>query len=351
MPGSQESQPVKYAFLDVVDFSRNRSTEAQADIVRVLNTTVLTAVEKLGLHPQDQSEIIFLPTGDGICIAILQYWSPLDIHLSLAREILSLIVAHNTETPEQMRQFQVRIGLNQNVDNIIEDINGNRNVAGAGINTAQRIMNLADGGQILVGESVFEILRYREKYMKFFRRFSGPVKHGVVLRAYQYVASDTAGLNTETPSAFVQPVAEVKPAKPLTLYQAYYMADAIRHRTRLARIPRLSNTHHAAAILLHLLATDAVEIRTTPETTQPILVTHGAPLSTSKLTFEDQLKYYDDQDTWVCGAAVRHIETLLEGTEDCFEDHLGRTALFVSEAGKARLLTDHPDIWKALQDG
>src|SRR5207247_1118195 len=108
---------------------------------------------------------ILLPTGDGMCIALIATYLPYDIHLTLAVEILSALERRNTEITDPMRRFEVRIGLGENVDNLVTDANGHPNVAGYGINTSQRVMSLADGNQILVSRTVFETLRGRERYM------------------------------------------------------------------------------------------------------------------------------------------------------------------------------------------
>jgi Adenylate and Guanylate cyclase catalytic domain len=86
--------------------------------------------------------------------------------------ILNELKDRNSKAHDEMRQFEVRIGLNENVDNRVVDINGRPNVAGAGINMAQRVMSPADGSQILIGAAVYETLRHRECYMNTFREFS-----------------------------------------------------------------------------------------------------------------------------------------------------------------------------------
>ena len=80
----------------------------------------------------------------------------LDSHLSLALRIVAAVAEHNRDESSPMRKFDVRLGINENVDNVLADINGRRNVAGDGISMAQRIMDKADGGQILAGASVHE---------------------------------------------------------------------------------------------------------------------------------------------------------------------------------------------------
>src|SRR5438876_10940737 len=104
---------------------------------------------------------LFIPTGDGLCIALINTEGRYryDIHMLVALNILESLEDYNRSQPDEMRRFHVRIGINSNEDNLINDINARPNLAGAGISLASRIMDKADGSQILVGESVFERLQ------------------------------------------------------------------------------------------------------------------------------------------------------------------------------------------------
>jgi class 3 adenylate cyclase len=185
---AEMTQSAKYVFLDVVQFTHNRNVEAQSDIVDVMNKIVLDAIAQFGIA---EGTRLFIPTGDGLCIALMNTEGPYpyDIHMSVALEILKSLDAYNINQPDAMRQFQVRIGINSNEDNLIRDINGRSNLAGAGISLASRIMDKADGSQILVGESVFERLQQREKYMEQFKNFGVTDKHGKWFRLHQYVGT------------------------------------------------------------------------------------------------------------------------------------------------------------------
>src|SRR5687768_3731812 len=127
--------PAKYIFLDVVDFTRSRSVEAQSDIVHSLNQIVKSSVDDNSIPDENR---IFLPTGDGICVALLnieclQNIEPAyDSHLRIALGILKRLEEHNASIEDAQRKFNVRIGINENIDNVVIDINGNRNVAGDG---------------------------------------------------------------------------------------------------------------------------------------------------------------------------------------------------------------------------
>jgi len=190
--------PIKYVFLDVERFTDNRSVEAQAEIVSVLNGIVLSALDGLKVTPGSR---ILLPTGDGICIALLHVADDLDIHLRLALVILSHLHDYNAGQSSEQRRFRLRIGINQNIDNLVTDINARPNVAGAGVNVAQRIMTIADGNQIMVAATVYDNLRYRERYTTAFREYSATVKHDVRLAVYQYIGV-SEGLDTQVPRAF-----------------------------------------------------------------------------------------------------------------------------------------------------
>ena len=301
----------KYIFLDVVRFSTGRSVEAQTEIVHALNEVVRGPVRE---HLVSAEEVIFLPTGDGICIGLLSPTSPYDIHLRIALDILARICDRNYMTEDPMRKFDIRIGVNENVDNIVTDINNNRNVAGAGINVAQRVMNFADEGQIIVGQTVFETLSQREKYMKSFRPFQALAKHGEVLRVYQFIGDGHRGVNVKIPSAFVP---KERREERLTLYEAYYFANAIRHRDFFVTKASFGGDLYTGVVLLHFLAEDCEDLSESSD----IRPHHPKAFGKGKATVEQQFAYYTSVDYWmrcewahVVGRRLSHLETYFERT-------------------------------------
>jgi hypothetical protein len=190
--------PAKYIFLDIVGFTHNRSVEAQSDIIRTLNDIVQSGIKERGIK---KDEVMFLPTGDGICIALLNVGSPYDIHLQIALDIVGKVYKHSINTPNKMRKFEVRVGVNAYTDNLVTDINGNQNIAGAGVNLAARIMKMADGNQILISKFVFDDFRHYEKYSSSFKAFRAQVREDVFLPVYQFTAQGCEGLNVSTPAA------------------------------------------------------------------------------------------------------------------------------------------------------
>ncbi len=207
---------VKYVFCDVVGYSRNRTAEAQIDIIDRLNEAVTRAVNawvseqiRTGVfEPLQTLEVIYIPTGDGICVAIVDREASYDAHIRIALGLLYMVDKVNAQEPDESRKFSIRIGLAENDDNMITDINEKRNVAGPGINEAQRAMSFGDGSQILFGESVFNVLRHRESYVYSIVRFEGAEKHGRSIFIYQLISQDGATypqLSSEVPSAFAEP--------------------------------------------------------------------------------------------------------------------------------------------------
>lgn len=185
-----ETRHVKYAFADVVDFSVDRTVEAQVEIIAALNAAFKEAARSL--------EVIFLPTGDGICAGIIEPNTTADAHIQLALHVLYHIHKWSEGSPLN-RRCTVRFGINESVDSIVTDINGQRNLAGAGINQTQRLMNIADGNQIVVGRAAFETLHVHDDYAEAFREIRTEVKHGQVVTAYQFVRDGLPSLNTKVP--------------------------------------------------------------------------------------------------------------------------------------------------------
>jgi class 3 adenylate cyclase len=338
--------PVKYVFLDVVGFTHNRTVETQSDIVRSLNAIVKASIQAHGIPEENQ---ILIPTGDGICVALLnldcltEVESPYDAHLRIALDILARLDEYNnSQAQDDDHKFQLRIGVNENVDNIIIDINGRRNVAGDGINTAQRIMSLADGNQILVSSAVFTTLRIRNKYFKsaFKTLPNTTIKHGMELSVHQYVAADKVGLNTELPERFEVPV---KPEPRLTQIAAYYFAHAIKNQEFFIKHAR-SGDEYRALVLIYFLAEDSVEMAqaTSIDSVKPHTVNFGSDL-------ESQFKFLESIDFWIVVTLKSLIvEKHLDDFYRYFEsDRFGtKNRLFINQKGKDKLKAEWNQIWE-----
>ena len=192
----------KYVAVDVVGYSRGRSVEAQADIIAALNAVVGSAVARLGV---EEESVVYIPTGDGLYVALLDLPRPYDVHVRLALAVLESLAGYNAGQVDARRRFELRVAVNEGVDTLVTDINGRRNIAGDGVTLAARILDAADGGTVLLGERVHQRLRAHEAYCESFRSFDLTVKHGLELKVYQLVGTGLPYVNEEIPCALANP--------------------------------------------------------------------------------------------------------------------------------------------------
>jgi len=330
---------IKYIYLDVVGFTHNRTVEAQVHIVSTLNDIIKESLTK----SFPELDVIYIPIGDGICICLLDS-KVYDDYIIIAEEIIHRINAVYNPSVKRSLQFQVRIGINENVDNIITDINGNQNVCGAGVNDAQRIMNFGDSNHILVGRSVADSLMPREKYARAFRRYNGTAKHNTSIEIYQYIGDRVSHLNRDPPRGFAPPTEEA-----LTEYAAYYISILLQNREFIAgkiqRDPYLMGiTADTVAVQMAYLAEDALghskETKFDPY--------YDQMPKTQNNTLEEQFKFFWDLPYAVTGklhdAMVSH--RLADSYSDCFEPEPEDSFAVPSEKGVQKLQKEWPEIYK-----
>ena len=171
-------------FTDIVGYSRLPIDE-QTRLLRLLQEIVRSTREFREAQVKDQ--LISLPTGDGM--ALVFFGSPED-PAECAVEIGRAL----REQPE----LKLRMGVHSGPVYCVADINASRNVAGGGINTAQRVMDCGDSGHILVSDAVSKTLGELSKWAgKLQDLGEAEVKHGVRVHVFNLVA-DGAG-NPEVP--------------------------------------------------------------------------------------------------------------------------------------------------------
>jgi TolB-like protein/Tfp pilus assembly protein PilF len=153
-------------FMDMVGYSKllindQRAIQEQlSEIVR--NTEQFRAAEAGG-------KLIRLPVGDGM--ALVFFNSP-EAPVRCALEISRAIKRH----PE----MQLRMGIHSGPINELRDVNDRPTIAGAGINIAQRVMDCADGGHILLSKRVAEDLAQSRQWQPHLHDLGEcAVKHGV----------------------------------------------------------------------------------------------------------------------------------------------------------------------------
>ena len=123
---------------------RSLFIEKQKERLRRLTEIVLTTPQVVRATNE---ELVRLPTGDGIALVFRN--NP-EEPVQCAIEIAQALKAH----PE----IEVRMGIHSGPVSEVTDVNGRTNIAGAGINVAQRVMDCGDAGHILLSKHVAEDL-------------------------------------------------------------------------------------------------------------------------------------------------------------------------------------------------
>src|SRR5436190_16859604 len=131
-------------FMDVVGYSKlllDEQRELQEQLTQIVrNTEQVRAAEAAG-------KLIRVPAGDGM--ALVFFNSP-EAPVRCAIEISKKL--------KQYPQLKLRMGIHSGPVNEVRDVNDRPNVAGAGINSAQRVMDCGDAGHILLSKRVDEHL-------------------------------------------------------------------------------------------------------------------------------------------------------------------------------------------------
>ncbi len=134
--------------IDVVGYSKllvNEQIELLQELKQIVRSTEsFRAAEARG-------ELIRVPTGDGMALAF--FHSP-EEPARCALEISRALQDHPN--------IQLRMGVHSGPINRVTDVNEKTNIAGPGINVAQRVMDCGDAGHILLSAHVAEDLcQYR----------------------------------------------------------------------------------------------------------------------------------------------------------------------------------------------
>jgi len=155
-------------FIDIVGYSK-LPINRQSELLRRLNEMVRTTEQFRRAEVADK--LVRLPTGDGMALAF--FTSP-DAPVKCAIEI--------SKAARQTRALtrQLRMGINSGPVNAVSDVNDRSNVAGGGINLAQRVMDCGDAGHILLSKRVADDLGQYENWQPYLHDLGVvEVKHGV----------------------------------------------------------------------------------------------------------------------------------------------------------------------------
>lgn len=154
-----------------------------------LMTDLVEAVKGTARFRQAETDeqLIGLPTGDGMALVFL---SDAEAPIECAMQICAALKEH----PE----ISLRMGVHSGPVKTIRDVNDRTNLAGAGIDVAQRVMDCGDGGHILVSKRVADDLAPLPRWNRCLHDLGEcEVKHGRRVALFNFY-SDSCG-NPERP--------------------------------------------------------------------------------------------------------------------------------------------------------
>src|SRR5215471_20630181 len=169
-------------FIDIVGYSKLLHNE-QSEVLRELNEIVRNTQQ---FRAADTAgTLLRLPTGDGVALIFRN--SP-EAPAQCALEI--------AEALQSRPRFQLRMGIHSGPVNEVADVNERANLAGAGINIAQRVMDCGDAGHILLSKHVVEDLQHYPEWRPCLHDVGEcQVKHGETISIVNLYTSELGNPN------------------------------------------------------------------------------------------------------------------------------------------------------------
>src|SRR5438067_5940177 len=157
--------------IDVVGYSKLLVNE-QIELMQELNQ-IVRGTECFRMA-EASGKLIRMPTGDGM--ALLFFHSP-EEPVRCALEISRSLQGHS--------RIDVRMGVHSGPVNPVKDVNDETNIAGSGINVAQRVLDCGDAGHILLSAHVAEDLTQYRHWQPYLQDLGEcEVKHGLRLHLF-----------------------------------------------------------------------------------------------------------------------------------------------------------------------
>jgi TolB-like protein/class 3 adenylate cyclase/Tfp pilus assembly protein PilF len=174
-------------FIDIVGYSKLRTNEQSAQMEKLRE--IVRGTEQFRVA-EAEGKLLRLPTGDGGALAFRN--SP-EAPVLCAEEIAKALKNH----PE----IRVRMGVHSGPVNEVTDLNEQANIAGAGINIAQRIMDCGDAGHILISKHAAEDLEQYDQWQPYLHDLGEcEGKHGERLHAVNFYNNEIG--NPAVPTKF-----------------------------------------------------------------------------------------------------------------------------------------------------
>ncbi len=164
-------------FIDVVGYSKLLVNE-QREILQQLNQIVRKTPQFR--KSERGGKLIRIPSGDGMALVFFHSpEEPVQCALEIARSV------------RNQPKVRLRMGVHSGPVDQIDDVNDRSNVAGVGINLAQRVMDCGDGGHILISKRVADDLAQDSLWQPLLHELGEiEVKHGVKLGIVNLYTAD-----------------------------------------------------------------------------------------------------------------------------------------------------------------
>ena len=173
-------------FIDLVGYSKLLIDEQRERLAQLIEIVLATSQVRESTNEQ----LVKLPTGDGMALV---FRNSSEEPARCALEIAEALKRH----PE----IPVRMGIHSGPVSEMTDVAGRTNLAGAGINLAQRVMDCGDAGHILLSQRVAEdLMQYRQWAPRLHDLGECEVKHGVRLHLVNLYAEQLG--NAALPEKF-----------------------------------------------------------------------------------------------------------------------------------------------------
>ena len=168
--------------IDVVGYSKlllNQQIECLQELNQIVRST------ECFQNAEKHGRLIRLPTGDGMALVFFRSpEEPARCALEISREL------------KKRPYMQVRMGIHSGPVSQVKDVNETLNIAGAGINVAQRVKDCGDAGHILVSKHVADDLAEYKEWRPCLRDIGEyEAKHGLRLHLFNFSKGDLGNPN------------------------------------------------------------------------------------------------------------------------------------------------------------
>src|SRR5215831_7573661 len=155
-------------FIDIVAYSKLLISEQSEQLQKLKE--IVWATEQFR-QAQAEGKLLRLPTGDGGALVFRNnVEAPVLCAMAIGKEL------------KRHPEIHVRMGIHSGPVNEITDLNAQANIAGAGIDFAQRVMDCGDAGHILLSQHVADDLKHYPRWQPYLHSLGEcEVKHGVRL--------------------------------------------------------------------------------------------------------------------------------------------------------------------------